>query len=245
MDNQSEQQNIEEKFGVNVLEKIKEDRIKPRPKWAYMALDYFLWLVVAACLVFAVLAKAAALFTEKNTYWSYFWNFSWTTKAFFLGLPMFWLAILFLFVILALYFLKLTKHGYRYSSIFIVLIILVLSIVLSILVYAFGLGEKVESVFYHRLIFYREINDEQSQRLISREEGRVAGMVIDTSNNYIMVKDLNGKIWQVNTSSTNIISGQRVILVGQWINDDNFQVDFIQPWFKSSGQVIDLCPVCH
>ncbi len=127
-----------------IIETIHERHITHRPKWYFFIRNAFVW----AALVGSVFLGALS-FSIEETVIEKGIGLSW-----FPGIPLLWVACTALFVVLAFLNLRLTKEGYRYRAVWIILGLLLVVATFALLFGREGIGERAESVmerasFYH------------------------------------------------------------------------------------------------
>jgi hypothetical protein len=113
-----------------------------------------------------------------------------------------------------------------------------------------GLGETPGKLYYRiddgKIVFF---SDSAYKKLLTEDDvtSLIGGLTFkaDVLLGFTANVDMSTLLTSATMQGITFNTGDRVILIGQWINEDNFKVDFIQPWFKSSGRVIDLCPACR
>jgi len=221
-------------IGEKILQDIKDRQIAPKPKWEFAAKNYFFWLIFGAIILIGSLASSAMLFMIFNTDWEYQTAEGGILEQLMLCLPIFWLVLLAVFVLIAIYDLKKTKKGYRYNLITLISVSVLSSLILGSFVYAIGGGEKLENYFYQKIPFYKKIDNHKGMLLIRPEGGRMAGTVIKINDENIIIQDFTGRVWIVPTSTLEFKPGQRIHFFGKKINEEQFDVKIFKSWFRSA-----------
>ena len=99
-----------------VLEKIEQDKIKPKPRLAFLLGNYAYWILVVLLLVLGAVSSSIVIFSMANTEWDLWAMAAGSGFKFFLTvLPYLWLVFFAGFVALAHFNLRHTKLGYRFS----------------------------------------------------------------------------------------------------------------------------------
>ncbi len=154
-----------------IYKKIKEEQIKPRPRWEFLLKDYTVWSFFGVSLVVGSLAVAVLLYMLVNNDWDLYSYVSGSFLGFlFATLPYFWLAIFLLFIVLAYFNLKHTKKGYLYSLGKIIALSLLISFIFGGSLYAAGLGKTIDKVaggqvpYYERMMAHRQAVWHQPQK---------------------------------------------------------------------------------
>lgn len=232
-------------LGKNILEKIKENHLKPKPRWEFLLKNYVMWAIFIIAILIGSQATGVIIFMAKHTDWQYHSAINGPAKEIMINLPYFWLIILATFAAVAYYNLKHTKKGYRYNPFVVFGASIIISIVLGLGIYTFGGGENLEEIFYQRFPFYREMMRYQGKMMINPNDGRIAGVVIGVKDNLVIIEDFNGKIWEIVTSTPSFVPGQRVNIIGRMLPGQQFETYMIKPWFKPRHQPPRPCEFNH
>lgn len=224
-----------ENSGQEILDKIKEQNIQPIKRWEFLFKNYLLWLAFGLAIIFGGLASSATIFVFQHATWLEMTPGFSPLKRLWVNLPLFWLLSLSLFCLLAWYDFKNTKRGYKYHPAIIVLFSIMLSIVLGVLMHSLGFGQKLEDTFFRRVPIYKQMFRHGGRMLVAPDQGHLAGIITNINSDYITVEDFRGRLWNISTSTNEFQAGQRVMLIGTMLDDDNFICDSIQPWVKKSG----------
>ena len=224
-----------ENYGQEILDKIKEQNIQPKKRWEFLFKNYLLWLFFALAIIFGGLASSATIFIFKHATWVEMAPGFSPLKRLLVNLPVFWLLSLSLFCVLAWYDFKNTKRGYKYHPFIIVLFSVALSVVLGSAMYAMGFGQRLEDTFFRRVPLYKHMFGQGGRMLVEPNKGRLAGIIIDINQDSVVVEDFRGRSWTISTSTSEFQAGQRVVLIGRMMDDDNFLCESIRPWIKQDG----------
>lgn len=217
-----------------ILDKIKE--VKPKPRWEFVLKNYVIWGVALVALVFSSLAFAAVLYMLLNNDWDVYMYISGNLLEFvFLTLPYFWIIFLGLLIIVAYYNFRHTKKGYKFSLSKVFLACLTINILLGTAFYQMGVGQAIDTALAKRVPFYGKFVNRRPHIWSQAEKGLLAGVVLDVRGDRVLIEDINGHIWDINyhqTSTPIFISfkpGDPVRIVGEQIDNENFQVEMILP----------------
>lgn len=214
-----------------ILDKIKEQHIQPKKRWEFLFKNYILWLFFGLAIILGSLASSVTIFMLKHaSLVNNIPNFHPLKKILF-NLPLFWLVSLALFSLLAWYDFKNTKRGYKYQPIVIVFLSVLISMILGLIIYSAGFGERLESAFFRRVPFYQQVFRQGGRMFVEPDQGHLAGIIMSVEDSFVTVEDFRGHLWKINTSTDKFRPGQRVILIGQ-MEDENFICESIQPWLR-------------
>lgn len=216
-----------------VLQKIKQEKIAPEPKWRFLLKDYVMWAFFGISILLGGLATAVIIFLTQNSGWEIYsqGQASWL-KFILLNIPYFWLLFFALFIFAAYYNFYHTNSGYRYRFFYILLISVACSIMFGSVIYGVGLGEKIENIFYKRVPFYEEIMHHRQEVWQQPGRGFLVGDLLVEDKKIILVDPMSNKWFLVFSSSSNFFSddliGQRVRTFGKVIEPGMFQVKMIE-----------------
>ena len=129
----------------DILQKIKKDEVRPYPKQYFLLRRSVIWTVFGLSIFLGSIAGAIALFQLRYAEWDLYKHLSHSLIEFvLLVIPFFWLIFLLGFIGFAYYYFRRTEHGYRYATLWIILLSIALSIIGGGLLYSTGLPERLE-----------------------------------------------------------------------------------------------------
>ncbi len=231
------------KFGQAVLKKIKEKKITPKPRWQLLLKNYVVWGFGIVSLVIGTLAFSVVIYMLKNNDWDIYDEISGSFLQFILmTLPYFWFVFLFIFILVADYNIKHTKKGYRYSLTTIVIGSVVLSIILGGLLHNMGMGQAIDDELSNLAPFYPELINRRMRMWANPDHGLLAGVITSVeARDKFLLNDLHNKIWNINAQGAiippfiKIEVNERVNMIGEKINEDDFQAKIIRPMGPGRG----------
>jgi uncharacterized membrane protein YidH (DUF202 family) len=240
-----------ENIAKQALEKIKEDKIKPKPRWEFIFKEYFLWFLACISLLVGSFAVAVIIHMIKNNDWDLSEDASGGLFSFILAtLPYFWLILLLAFAVLSYYNFKNTKSGYRLHFRLLVSASILSSIFLGVLFFNLGLGQEIDKVFSAKLPFYEKFFVYRGRVWLNPERGFLAGKIAsDVINQEFKLMDLENKIWLVHGQNcfvsprVNLKKFEAVKIIGKKIDDYDFVASQIRPWIGPSGPAPDFGPM--
>ncbi len=222
-----------------ILDKIETNNIHPNRKVSVIAKRIGIWTLAITALIIGSLGAAVIIFVLANQDWDIYTRFS-DNRALFalLILPYFWFILLGASIILGYYFFRHTKKGYRYSIIIVAIVYIVITFGLGTIFYNLGIGNNIEEVFAHNIDNYNRIA--QNRAIWTHpERGLLAGEIISADTNQIIIEDLLGRKWQIDTSSTTgrgfLNLGADIKILGELNNSKIFRADNIRPWCGCAG----------
>ena len=168
----------ENHFSEKVLEKIKEKKITPKPKWQFLLKDYLVWGLGALALFIGGMAFSVIIYMFIYNDWNVYAQVSNSLLEFvFLTLPYFWIVVLVLFILVVNYNLRHTKKGYRYPVSSILVATIVISVVLGVVFFGAGMGQAIDDALGQKAPFYEKIINRRVQLWDKAQSGFMAGVV--------------------------------------------------------------------
>lgn len=227
-------------FSKNLIDKIKEEKIEPKPRWHFLLKNYVVWFSGLASLIFGSLATSVIIYLIKHNNWQLGQESEGLISFFLITLPYFWLLFLIIFILVIFYNLKHTKKGYKYKAVHIILVAILSSILLGEVFYLVGLGKKIDDVLGTRAPFYKEMFNPHLHYFCNPEKGRLSGVLIIENNETALI-DPSGNYWEIIFKDKKIIpgtfsSGQIVNALGSIIEDDNRLFEIYVIKVNDSGQ---------
>ncbi len=232
-------------FDQKLVEKIKEEKIAPKPRWHFLLKNNVVWAIGALSLLIGAAAVSVMIYLLKYNGWELQEQTHKSLLEFFLlTLPYFWIIFLGIFIFILYYNLKHTKKGYRYPVWFIAVSGILSSIILGSIFYLLGVGQKIDNVLGERAPLYETVINRQIFFWFNPEEGRLAGIVAsEVADGNFYIVDPEGNTWQISSSVNSddphfldfLKAGEPISLIGQVIDDNRFKADVIRPLVPGRG----------
>lgn len=229
---------IEEKFTDELISKIKEEKIKPKPRWSFIFKNYFLWIIGFLSLIFGALSFSLVIYIFKTSE-STINQFNSSAAEFLIAsIPIFWLIFLSAFITLFYLNLKRTNKAYKYSPFIILFSGLITSIILGSSFYLFGFSKYINNVFGKSIdpYLYSHFMNPQINFWSEPEKGRISGIIskINTDKQLIII-DKDRKDWLIyyeelpNRIRLNLEIGLAIKSFGSKISENEFRAIQIMP----------------
>jgi hypothetical protein len=223
-------------FDQKLVEKIKEEKLTPKPRWHFLLKNYVVWGSGALALLIGAAAVSVMMYLFKYNNWDIQAETHKSVWEFFLStLPYFWIIFLGLFILILYYNLKHTKRGYVYPIWAMISVSILASIILGSLFFLANVGEKIDDLLGEHAPLYDTLINRDMMFWFKPDEGRLAGLVLEI-NDYssFAIIDPQGHTWQIVTaltgpSITAVRVGQPVDLVGEVLDDNYFQAEIVRP----------------
>ncbi|MDD4900835.1 MAG: hypothetical protein PHS62_01825 [Patescibacteria group bacterium] len=234
---------LDKNFGQELLNKIDNQHLQPKPRWQFLLKNYIVWLLGALSLVLGSVTMALVLYMlrydELDVYrraGGQIWNEA------LLIVPLFWLVCLILFILFVFYDFKLTKKGYRYSLVAVLSIIILTSVILGGAFHLLGVGKIVDDALGRRAPFYDRIMNPGINFWSQPTAGRLVGVITQQTNadEYLLL-DGSGIRWAVLTAGAKrdrraqIIIGLPARFLGEAQDDHYFRAEEILPAIPSGS----------
>jgi len=218
-----------------ILQKIKEKRIKPRPKWQFMAERVLLWSSAILVTIIGSMAVSALIHRVATQDWDIHQYLGrGRLQHILLSLPYLWIGLVCLFIVLAYYNVRETKSGYKYKAYWIVIGSIIVSLFLGTVLYSAKVGKGIDSLLSGKLPPFLQTKQEEIWE--NPDKGLLGGEVIAREGEVLAVKDFTGEVWAIDIQaveiplSLEIKAGDKVKLVGKKTDEHNFQAYAIRFW---------------
>ena len=187
----------------NVLKKIKIEKIEPYSKKRFFLKKSFVWTLFWLSILLGIVASSVTIFQLKHTEWDLYHRSNYGLIEFLvMAIPYFWLIFLMIFIGIAYHYYRRTEKGYRYHTLLIITMSVIVSIIGGMGVYQTGFSERIEAVFQENIPVYRAINRGRHRMWMSPEQGLLAGEIEEIiSVQEIKIIDLHGNNWTIDISS--------------------------------------------
>lgn len=236
-----------ENLSDKVLRKIKEENIRPRPRWQFLLEDYVIWLFFLVSLILGALAFCVTLHAFFTNDWDlYQYLHTSLVGHILISIPYLWIGFLVLFIGIAYYNFKYTKGGYRREAYVVVGLSIVGSLLLGAFLSSLGMGEKIENMVAASVPAYEKLTccSNRKDIWVQPANGLLAGQIIDVlDDRNFEIKDFLGSSWRIEEDDDTleydpleIKTGEQVKLIGEKKQDFVFWAREIRPW-KNKGEV--------
>lgn len=227
-----------ENVSQKVIEKIKDRKIKPKPKWEFLLKDYFLWFFGIISLVVGAFASSVTIYMFASNDWDVYRHINDSFFGFVLAtLPYFWIICLACFILVARYNFQHTKKGYRHRLHLIIIGSIVVSILLGAFLYSIGIGQVIDDALSEKLPFYGKLINKRKMIWMRPEKGLLAGVITSLDDyRHFWLQDFDDKNWHINGEGAimmrqvEIKKDSKIKVMGEKLNANNFRAHRIAPW---------------
>lgn len=220
-----------------IIDKIKKESIKPLPKWFFIVPNILIWLVFIVLIFVGAAAFSVILLSIQQTHFDLVSHMSHSRMELLLGLlPFFWIAVLVIFLVAAIYTFKKSKKGYKFGWPLLLGISTATSIFLGIIFFIGGGSHWLENTFAERVGYYKSIHEKKQKVWMRPEVGFLSGTIQKVDGDIFQLIDFNDKKWDIEYGDTFIPppvfleKGERVKLIGEITKTNTFQAKEIRPW---------------
>ena len=221
-----------------ILNKIKEEKIKPISRWKFIAKDCFVWSGLGLSILIGSLSVSVIIFLLTDNDWDIYKNLE---KSFgeyiILSFPYLWIVVLGAFLGISYLNYKHTKKGYRHNPLLITSLGILASIILGSIFFYSGLGLKIDRIFSNNFSHYETMLHYRKNFWMNPERGLLAGRIISVnSSDEFQVRDLRREDWKI--EGEGIIwrgdavpqEGRVVKIIGNKKEGNIFIAKEVRPW---------------
>lgn len=209
---------------MSKLSKKIKNKIKlttPKPKWQFTLKVILIEVGFATLWILAVIGLGVLVYVLIHySPWEYLpRNFKYFWQGF-LGLPWELLIICAIFIVISYYLFKKINFMYRWDK-WLLVGIIVLSLVGGYLIAeSAGINKKIAQIPSANKIY------KQQGRLIQAKRGTVIiGSLAGVKKEYIVIKDLNGNIWQIVIDKSTYFPQGKKIILGEIVRVHGIQIN--------------------
>ncbi|MCB0572208.1 MAG: hypothetical protein KDC66_20720 [Phaeodactylibacter sp.] len=220
-----------------LIQMIREQQIRPVPRWRFTLKNLLLWAAFAVAALLGALAFSVVLFAIQQTDFQVISHLSHSRLELFLGLlPFFWIALLIVFLLVAIYSIQHSPKGYKLTLARLVGYSAALSILLGALFFIAGGAQRLEQAFAVNVSLYESVQEKKARLWSMPEEGYLSGEIQQTSIGSFELEDFEGKTWTVGYEGAFIPPvvllerGEKVKLLGKMDGPGRFEASEVRPW---------------
>lgn len=222
----------------SIMEKIEKEAIHPKPRWEFLLKDYVVWSVGVAALFVGSIAVSTVLFALNNADWALSQRLSDSMFSHIIRFfPFLWILLLSVFMLLAVYQIQHTKHGYRYPLTWLVFFNVCASGTVGFGLYQFGIAHIIDTQTAQWLPMYQSIEQRREALWVRPDGGLLAGIVLGTTTDGAFeLQDFSGAKWKIVTPRLQPVdliilsSADEVGLIGNKTGTSTFEACGIRPW---------------
>lgn len=183
----------------SILKKVEEEKITPIPAWYFTLVNIGFWAMWAASLLLGGVSMTMIIFMLVHAGWEYQPLVS-ESPARFLAvvIPYLWILSLGVMVLLSWFQIRHTRHGYKYSFTWLIVISLLASVIFGLAGYVFGIGRLIDNIGWRYATPVYERLQPSVFKNLPEEKGLLAGVVVEKpKEEFIVVRSFDGETWTV------------------------------------------------
>jgi hypothetical protein len=220
-----------------LVKRIMEEQPEPVQKWRYVFKNKSVWIAFSLAVVLGALSFSVILFAIQQTDFDIISHMSHSPLELLLGLlPFLWIIFLIISILVAMYTLRFSRKGYKFTFTRLVGYSAALSILVGTIFFISGGARKLEQAFAIHVSIYQSIQEKKILLWSMPEEGYLAGEIENVEMNSLLIKDFEGKSWIVYYKDAFIPPvvllerNEIVKLIGHMDNDREFTASEVRPW---------------
>lgn len=201
MKQDSEQQNLKERL----FERIEMDHVCPRSRWFFHSRECVVWSLWLLSVVIGAFAVAVSFFVVMHSQYAFYEVTHDNFLTFLVEvLPYLWIIAFGVMVLVAVYNLRHTKRGYRYSVMTIVGSSVIVSVGGGIGLHMLGLGYSLDRELGMWMPVYKSQVAQERELWQAPGEGRLIGRQVAVgATNTVMFEDVTGTEWELDVAAMN------------------------------------------
>ncbi len=226
-----------------LIQAIREREIQPAPKWRFTFKNGLLWSAFAIAALLGALAFSVILFAIQQADFRIINHLSHSKLELFLGLlPFFWIALLIIFLIIAVYSVQYSKKGYKFTAAKLAGYSAALSILMGTLFFISGGAQRLEQAFALQLSIYESVQERKVILWSRPQDGYLSGQIMETAPEYFRLQDFENNAWTIfyeNAFMPPVVlleKGEKIKLIGKISDKNQFVATEIRPWGGMGNQ---------
>ena len=235
-----------------VLQKIKDQNIRPLPRFLFRLLQGFWLLLFFLSVVIGALAVAFAIFMISEQDWDVFAKHSMVLlHTLMVTLPYIWLGLLGILALLSSFYFKHTKRGYKKSFANVFAVSIVLSLSLGTLFWSSGKMAVLNDYLAAHCQACEKRLDSRPSAWNRPQMGFLMGEIKESTTAGLKILAPDGKTWTIELTGESYIQpmadlsvGQTIKIVGTQTATDSFEATEIKAktcnCLKACGQSCNM-----
>lgn len=178
----------------SIVKEIKEKHIQPIPRSRIVLFRRLMWSIGIIVTLVGALAFAKVIAGLLAAGWES-WDYTFPTfRSFFFSImPVAWILLIVVFSIIASILFQKTEGGYRYKRIVVILSSISISFILAIVILTVGAYTNANNFFTSGILL------KEARIWSNPDEGRLFGSIESRSDGGIIIKDIYGQLWIIDT----------------------------------------------
>lgn len=195
----------------SVLSRITAEGIAPKPAWHFLLREWVVWIAASVAFVVGSIATALSVYLVHTSLYMEWQIEQSSIDRLFELVPFFWLCCIVLALFYTIHAVRETRHGYRYSSAWLVVGALATSMLLGTVAEAQGVGAILDDYLISHVPAYQPLTGFRPHRFMNPAQGIHAGTVLTIDHEKLRVRTLGEKEVEVILTPETVIH-TRVLL---------------------------------
>lgn len=220
----------------NILSKIKSSNLRPIPRYRFVLVNIFYWLmfIFTALLGGLIFGFLIVGFLKVD-----FEVISVLRPRLFMFLdilPVAWIVLFSVMMFVAYYGFHKTSTGYKYRMISIALLNIFISVVIGVVMYQTSLSHKIDKIMEINLGMYKQVFDRRENFWTRPKEGVLSGMIQEMVENGFFLETPRHEDYMVVVGDDTYMllpkleKGIRIKVIGDLMGDKIFMAEQIKLW---------------
>ncbi len=178
-----------------IIHTIKENHISPIPRSRFVILRTVTWAVGITVTILGGFVFAKVIASLLSASWES-WDYVFPTFQSFLfsAMPFVWMLLIIVFAVLSTFIIHKTEVGYKYKRVLLLIVSILISFALAVVILTVGAKVNANKFFTSGLAIKEAVT------WSNPDKGRLFGSVESRSSGGIVLRDIYGDLWIVDTS---------------------------------------------
>lgn len=233
------------KHAQDILKKIKEDHVEPKPTWKARWKYYAFWLVLCLMMIIGSLFFSLILLDLLGVGRELFRDLGMTHffRIMLFAAPLIWISLAILALIFGILAFKKTRYGYRYKTLSIVCLAVLIISLLGAVIHFSKMNEKMRERMEKGMPPHmQKFMPPGEKRWLQPDQGVLVGKIVQAGDKLIILNTHDRTKWEVSYTEETKINrkvelkeGEKIMAVGKKTSEDSFDAKAIKPFQKRPG----------
>ncbi len=226
-----------------IINTIEKEDIKPTPKWYFQLKNTTFWTIFVLALVVGSIAFSIILFSVQQTDFFILQHIHHsTTEAILALIPYFWLIAMSVFSLIGFFSFENFKKAYKHQWYSVLGLNVLLSLLIGTMLFLSGGAKYFDETFANQVEIYRSVEEQKTKHWMNPEAGFLAGEIIESKIDTLLIKDFNDKNWTIFYHDMfippiiELEKGVKIKVMGGMQSDNAFKAEQIRPWKAFENQ---------
>ncbi|MFC1640569.1 hypothetical protein ACFL2D_00810 [Patescibacteria group bacterium] len=226
------------------LQKIKDEKITPKPKWQFLLRSWIMWAVFGLSLVLGSLATSVLIYLITNSDFNIHKELERSfAEHVILSIPYIWFVVMAGSLLIAVFNYQHTDKGYKHKPIIIWVASVLVSIIGGVILFFTGFGNVIDDTVSDALPGYKDFREKKAELWVQPDKGLLAGEVIEIEDDKMLILEtFTDEEWEVDVSDATMMpdfeieEGRPIAVVGEKTGDFEFEATGVKPWHPEMGK---------